>query len=103
MPTGGSQQSFECLIKPCFSRQHLHVPPVWPLQVTESSTAVNAASFSNTGNAFITNWQIVTLSGWNFIMFRTIDNSSPFAGIYFISLVIIGAYCVVRGERCLPL
>lgn len=59
------------------------------------STALNVPGFDNTGLAFLTNFQIMTLTGWSFVMFRTIDNTSPFSGIYFISLVLIGAYCLV--------
>ncbi len=66
-------------------------------QETSYSTAVSAAGFDNTGLAIMTNWQVFTLSGWYFIMFRTIDNTSPFAGIYFLLLLVLGAYCVVSG------
>ena len=41
----------------------------------------------------------MTLTGWSFIMFRTIDNSSPFAGIYFYLLVLVAAYFLVRGGQ----
>lgn len=37
----------------------------------------------------------MTLTGWSFIMFRTIDNSSPFAGVYFYTLVLVAAYFMV--------
>ncbi|GAX78390.1 hypothetical protein CEUSTIGMA_g5832.t1 [Chlamydomonas eustigma] len=63
---------------------------------TPESTAVNTAGFDNAGLAFITNWQIMTLTGWSFIMFRTIDNSSPFAGIYTYLLVLVSAYFLVN-------
>ena len=36
------------------------------------------------------------VSGWTFIMFRVIDNSSPFAGIYFYMLVLVASYSLVR-------
>lgn len=64
-------------------------------QVSENNTAVNTPGFDNVGLAFLTNWQIMTLTGWNFIMYRTIDNTSPFAGIYFYLLVFASAYCLV--------
>ncbi|GAX77245.1 hypothetical protein CEUSTIGMA_g4691.t1 [Chlamydomonas eustigma] len=63
---------------------------------TAESTAVNAAGFHNAGLAFITNWQIMTLTGWTFNMFRTIDNSSPFAGIYSYLLVLVSSYFLVN-------
>ena len=66
--------------------------------MSENSTAVNTPGFDNVGLAFMTNWQIMTLTGWNFIMFRTIDNSSPFAGIYFYLLVFVSAYCLVGPD-----
>jgi len=63
---------------------------------TGSTTAVNVPGFANVGLAFLTNFQIMTLTGWSYIMFRTIDNTSPFAGIYFITLLVLSAYCLIN-------
>lgn len=73
--------------------------PALCTQVTPESTSVNCPGFDNVGLAFLTNFQLMTLTGWSFIMFRTIDNTSPFAGIYFIAIVMIGAYLLV-SQSC---
>lgn len=45
----------------------------------------------------LTDFQCLTLTSWGYIMYRTIDGTSPFAALYFVTLVIFGAYFVV-GE-----
>ena len=40
------------------------------LQVTPNNTAYNTPGFDNVGLAFLTNWQIMTVSGWTVIMSR---------------------------------
>eukprot|EP00798_Chlamydomonas_sp_ICE-L_P015919 gene15919-22053_t len=68
----------------------------WNRECPENFTSVSTAGFDNTGLAMMTNWQVFTLSGWYFIMFHAIDNTSPFAGIYFLLLLVLGAYCVMN-------
>jgi hypothetical protein len=67
------------------------------LQTSEESTALHVAGFDNVARAMLSDFQVLTLTSWGYMMYRAMDNTSPFASLYFISLFIIGAYFVVRG------
>jgi len=83
----------------------------------EQSTAVNEAGWDNMGTSALTIQQILTTTGWDFIMYRAMDTASPFAVIYFLMVLLIGTYLLmnlivaVRGlqervalsEACFPL
>ncbi|MEW5300382.1 MAG: hypothetical protein WDW36_003317 [Sanguina aurantia] len=60
------------------------------------STQRNTAGYDHFGLSLLTTYQALTLTGWDFMMYRAMDSSSPFALIYYISLVITGAYFVMN-------
>ncbi|KXZ54859.1 hypothetical protein GPECTOR_4g931 [Gonium pectorale] len=71
-------------------------PANYTCEVTRRSNAVNIAGFDNVGLAMLTVFQSITLTGWSFTFYRTIDNINPSAAIYYIVLVSIGAYVLVN-------
>ena len=68
-----------------------------PSQLLEHQHTVNVAGFDNAGLAMLSVWQALTLTGWVFMMYRTIDTYSLYVVIYYLTLVVIGAYFVVRA------
>jgi hypothetical protein len=66
------------------------------MQTTAYSTAVNTAGFENLGKAMLTEFQCLTLTGWGYVMSRTMDNTSPISFLFFFTLVLIGGYFVVQ-------
>jgi hypothetical protein len=44
----------------------------------------------------LTEFQCLTLTGWGYVMQRTMDNTSPLAAAWFISLVVFTAYFAVQ-------
>ncbi|KXZ47565.1 hypothetical protein GPECTOR_34g724 [Gonium pectorale] len=57
---------------------------------------VNVAGFDNTALAMLSVWQALTLTGWVFMMYRTVDAYSLVATAYYVTLVFIGAYFVLN-------
>lgn len=70
-------------------------------QVTANSTAIFTAGFDNVGTSMLTDFQCLTLTSWAYIMYRTVAATSPFAIMYFVTLVIFGAYFVVGAGWCI--
>ena len=54
------------------------------------------AGFDNIGTALLTVFQIITISDWSFIMYRCVDNTSWVVVIWFVLLILFGAYFVVN-------
>lgn len=46
--------------------------------------------------------QIISLTGWEYIMYRSMHNTSPFAVIYYVLLIFLIGYIMVRnaGHAC---
>ena len=78
-------------VRPSSSSQ----PPPDPTQITAASDAINIAGFSNVGFSMLSVFQCITVTGWSFAFYRTTDNTSPVAAIYYVLLVSIGAYVLV--------
>jgi hypothetical protein len=55
-----------------------------------------SAGFDNTLSSMLTVFQCMTLSSWSYIMYRVMDATSPLSAFYFVVLVLLGAYFVVR-------
>ncbi len=68
------------------------------MQTTSYSTANTTAGWDNTAMAMLTDFQCLTLTSWGYVMYRTMDATSPFAAIYFVILIVFGAYFVVSTE-----
>lgn len=66
------------------------------MQYFEDSTAVNSAGFDHVSRGMLSLFTAITLNGWNFIMYRTMDTISPWSITYYITLVVVGAYLLVR-------
>lgn len=66
-------------------------------QARDSEYTVNVAGFGNTGVAMLSVWQALTLTGWVFMMYRTVDAYSLWAVLYYFTLVFVGAYFVVSA------
>jgi hypothetical protein len=49
----------------------------------QKSTATNEAGWDNIGTSLLTLIQLLTLTGWDFIMYRSMSSSSPFAVIFY--------------------
>ena len=62
------------------------------------AAGAKASGFDNVGFALLTVFQVMTLSGWSFVMYRAMDASGGYAVAYFVVLVLFGAYFVV-GAR----
>ncbi|KAL6748575.1 Ion transport protein-domain-containing protein [Haematococcus lacustris] len=57
----------------------------------DESLATNVAGWSNFGTGLLTVFQCITLTGWNYVMYRSMDSVSPIAAVpFYISLVFIG-------------
>ncbi|WIA28050.1 hypothetical protein OEZ86_010635 [Tetradesmus obliquus] len=62
----------------------------------DKSTAREMAGFDNVGLAMISVFQSMTLSNWSFTMYRTMDFLSPVIVIYWLAMIIFGAYFVLN-------
>ncbi|KAJ9506819.1 hypothetical protein QJQ45_030418 [Haematococcus lacustris] len=63
----------------------------------DESLATNVAGWSNFGTGLLTVFQCITLTGWNYVMYRSMDSVSPIAAVpFYISLVFIGAFVLVN-------
>ncbi|KAG2448926.1 hypothetical protein HYH02_006274 [Chlamydomonas schloesseri] len=71
-------------------------PANYTCTLLEHQHVVNVAGFDNTGLAMLSVWQALTLTGWVFMMYRTIDTYSLYVVIYYLTLVVIGAYFVLN-------
>lgn len=72
--------------------------PWLPSQVLESSTAFNVAGWDHFGRGFLTIYQCMTLTGWSYVMYRSMDSTSPFASIpFYTTFVLLSAFVVVGG------
>jgi hypothetical protein len=58
------------------------------------------AGFDNVGYSMISVFQSMTLSNWSFSMYRTMDFLSPVVVIYWLAMIIFGAYFVVSSRCC---
>jgi hypothetical protein len=67
------------------------------LQKFDTSTAREMAGFDNVGYSMISVFQSMTLSNWSFTMYRTMDFLSPAVVIYWLAMIIFGAYFVVSN------
>lgn len=87
------------MISLCCLRCHMCVYVcvcVCTFRVSKTSTAVFTAGFDNVGTSMLTDFQCLTLTSWGYIMYRTMHNTSPFSILYFFTLVMFGAYFLVR-------
>eukprot|EP00198_Chlamydomonas_reinhardtii_P001158 XP_001690493.1 voltage-gated Ca2+ channel, alpha subunit [Chlamydomonas reinhardtii] len=73
-----------------------HCPANYTCMLLEHQHTVNVAGFDNAGLAMLSVWQALTLTGWVFMMYRTIDTYSLYVVIYYLTLVVIGAYFVLN-------
>ena len=48
-------------------------------------------------DSMLTVFQCTTIAGWSYIMYRVMDRVGWTASLYFIVLIIFGAYFVVRN------
>ena len=55
-----------------------------------------SVSFDNIGLALMTIFQCVTLEGWTDVMYACIKTAGALSSLYFISLILIGAYYVLN-------
>lgn len=62
------------------------------LQFFLASNNVNTSGFDNAAIAMLSVFQVMTLSGWSFVMYRVVDTISYGAVVYFIILVLFGSY-----------
>ncbi len=65
------------------------------MQVFQHSTATNTAGWDNLGLSLLAVFQCITLTGWTFITYRSSDGTSPYVIIYFLAMILLGAYFVV--------
>lgn len=76
------------------------------LQLFPYSLATEIAGFENVGMSMLSVFQAMTLTNWSFTMYRTMDYLSPAVVIYWLVMVVFGAYFVVSstaeggGDRC---
>ncbi|GIL57898.1 hypothetical protein Vafri_13128 [Volvox africanus] len=73
-----------------------HCPANYTCKLLHKQYTVNVAGFDNTGMAMLSVWQALTLTGWVFMMYRTVDAYSLVAVIYYVTLIFIGAYFVLN-------
>ncbi|GLI63280.1 hypothetical protein VaNZ11_006186 [Volvox africanus] len=71
-------------------------PANYTCKLLHKQYTVNVAGFDNTGMAMLSVWQALTLTGWVFMMYRTVDAYSLVAVIYYVTLIFIGAYFVLN-------
>lgn len=67
------------------------------VQTSDDGYNLNSAGFDNVGMAAITVFQIITMCGWEFIMYRSVDNTSPASIIYYLILIFLVGYIVVSN------
>ena len=53
------------------------------------------AGFDNVGLSMLSVFQAMTLTNWSFTMFRTMDFLSPALVLYWLLLIVFGAFFVV--------
>lgn len=61
-------------------------------------TNLDVAGFDNIGASMLTVFQCTTLGGWSYVMYRTMDNTSGLSCVYYIFLILFGAFFVVRSK-----
>lgn len=71
-------------------------PPGYSCKATTGSVATNVAGFDNAAMGMLTVFQCMTLSGWVYIMYRTMDATNPASCIYYILVVVFGGYFVIN-------
>lgn len=54
------------------------------------------AGFDNLGTSTLSVFQVITLGGWSFMMYRVVDNTSWAFSLWFVVLVLFGAYFAVN-------
>lgn len=65
-------------------------------QYFDSVYSPNAPGFDNLAFSMLTVFQCMTLSGWNFVMYRVIDGTTYVSVIYFVMLIIFGPYFILN-------
>eukprot|EP00878_Enallax_costatus_P031698 GHUV01034687.1.p1 GENE.GHUV01034687.1~~GHUV01034687.1.p1 ORF type:complete len:111 (-),score=15.04 GHUV01034687.1:170-502(-) len=65
------------------------------LQEFAASMSTQIAGFDNVALSMLSVFQAMTLSNWSFTMYRTMDFLSPALVIYWVILIIFGAFFVV--------
>lgn len=55
-----------------------------------------ALGFDNLGSSLLMVFQMITLSNWSFIMYRTVDNTGWYVAIYYVILILFGSYFMVN-------
>lgn len=64
-------------------------------QLFSYSLATQIAGFENVGMSMLSVFQAMTLTNWSFSMYRTMDYLSPAVVLYWLVMVVFGAYFVV--------
>ncbi|CAG9463932.1 unnamed protein product [Pedinophyceae sp. YPF-701] len=59
---------------------------------TGFNTGQEVAGWDNIGVAMLTCFQIITMGGWSYIMYRSVDNTGWWSAFFYILLVLFGAY-----------
>lgn len=63
----------------------------------DPGTNLDVAGFDNVGTSLLTVFQCTTLGGWSYVLYRVQDNTSAFSIIYFVFLILFGAFFVVSA------
>lgn len=53
------------------------------------------AGYDNVGTSLLTIFQIVTLSNWSFVMYRTMDSQGDATVLFFLVVIILGTYYIM--------
>ncbi|GMH39581.1 hypothetical protein BSKO_07479 [Bryopsis sp. KO-2023] len=72
-------------------------PADYTCQRFDKGTNIDVAGFDNIGTSMLTIFQCTTLGGWSYVMYRVMDNTSTFSVIFFLFLILFGAYFVAEG------
>lgn len=92
-----------CLTEPKPSANHTstsiaaHLTAGLVAQEYPNSLAHAIAGFDNVGLSMLSVFQAMTLTNWSFTMFRTMDFLSPSVVIYWLVMIVFGAYFVVSA------
>jgi hypothetical protein len=57
---------------------------------------MDITSFDNFKDSAIMVWQVITLEGWTLVMYKIEQTSNSFTNVYFIIIVLIGAFFLVN-------
>jgi len=71
-------------------------PADFPVCALRADDPKAGPSFDNLGVAMLTTFQMATLAGWSFIMYRVVDGTSWAIVLWFVLLVLMGYYLVIN-------